>query len=43
MLNVVWKNMVGRKETENENRKCYCTLKLITLVRAVRKEMGVLF
>jgi hypothetical protein len=43
MLSVVWKNIVGRRETENENGQCYCTLELMTLLRAVRKEMGVLF
>jgi hypothetical protein len=43
MLIVVWKSFVGRKETENENRKSYCTLELMTLLRVVRKEMGVLF
>jgi hypothetical protein len=25
MLSVVWKNFVGRKETDNENGKSYCT------------------
>ncbi len=36
-------NVVGRNETENESEKSYCTLELITVLRAVRKEMGVLF
>jgi hypothetical protein len=43
MLSVVWENIVGRNETENERKKSYCTLELITVLRAVRKEMGVLF
>jgi hypothetical protein len=33
----------GRNETENESKNSYCTLELITVLRAVRKEMGVLF
>jgi hypothetical protein len=30
-------------ETEDENEKSYCTLELMTVLRAVRKEMGMLF
>ncbi len=43
MLSVVWLNIVGGNETENESEKSYCTLELITVLRFVRKEMGVLF
>jgi hypothetical protein len=43
MLSVVWGNIVGWNETENENEKSYCTLELMTVLRAVWKEMGVLF
>ena len=43
MLSVVWENIVGWNETENESEKSYCTLELMTVLRAVRKEMGVLF
>jgi hypothetical protein len=43
MQSVVWENIVGRNETENENEKSYCTLELMTVLRAVRREMGVLF
>jgi hypothetical protein len=43
MLSVVWENIVGWNETENESEKTYCTLELMTVLRAVRKEMGVLF
>jgi hypothetical protein len=43
MLGVVWENIVGWSETENENEKSYCTVELMTVLRAMRKEMGVLF
>ncbi len=43
MLSVVWENIVGGNETEDESEKNYCTLELMTVLRAVRKEMGVLF
>jgi hypothetical protein len=43
MLSVVWEDIVGGNETENESERSYCTLELITVLRAVRKEMGVLF
>jgi hypothetical protein len=43
MVSVVWENIVGWDGTENENEKSYCTLELMTVLRAVRKEMGVLF
>jgi hypothetical protein len=43
MLSVVWEDIVGWNETESENEKSNCTLELMTVLRAVRKEMGVLF
>jgi hypothetical protein len=43
MLSVVWENIVGRNEKENESENSYCTLELITVLRPVRKKMGVLF
>ncbi len=42
-MSVVWRNIVGGNETENESEKGYCTLELMTALRAVRKKMGVLF
>jgi hypothetical protein len=43
MLGIVWMNIVGWTERENENEKDYCTLELMTVLRVMRKEMGVLF
>ncbi len=40
-MSMVWKNIVGGNETENESDKSYCTLEQMTVLRAVRKEMGV--
>ncbi len=40
---VVWENIVGWSEAENENEKGYCTLELMTVLRAMRKEIGSLF
>jgi hypothetical protein len=43
MFSVTWEYVGGWSEKWSENEKSYCSLALITPLRAVRKEMGILF